>query len=361
MPVLDECRQDPPEERGMAVFEIDPLRDPRWRTFIEARPDSSVFHRVEWLQALKSCYGYRPVALSLTPPGYPLENGLVLCEVRSLLTGNRLVSLPFSDHCEPLVNRPQELDLLVAGLVEKVDQRRWKYFEIRPILRSPCAETTLGISHTYYLHRLDLAKSEELLFKSFHKDCVQRKVLRAERESLRYEEGSSQILLKQFYKMLIMTRRRQRLPPQPLKWFRSLIASLGQNLKIRVALKGDTPVASILTISHKKTLVYKYGCSDATFNNLGGTALLFWNAVREAKANGLEELDMGRSDVDNLGLVTFKEHWGAERSTVNYWRYPIQAAASKPQSLIRYANRLIAIAPDTSLAMLGNFLYRHIG
>jgi lipid II:glycine glycyltransferase (peptidoglycan interpeptide bridge formation enzyme) len=146
-----------------------------------------------------------------------------------------------------------------------------------------------------------------------------------------------------------------------LKWFRSLIASLGQNLKIRVALKGDTPVASILTISHKKTLVYKYGCSDATFNNLGGTALLFWNAVREAKANGLEELDMGRSDVDNLGLVTFKEHWGAERSTVNYWRYPIQAAASKPQSLIRYANRLIAIAPDTSLAMLGNFLYRHIG
>ena len=345
----------------MTVFEIDPLRDARWRTFIEARPDSSVFHRVEWLQALKSCYGYRPLALSLSPPGYPLENGLLLCEVRSLLTGNRLVSLPFSDHCEPLVNRPQELDLLVAGLVERVSQRRWKYFEIRPILRSSCAGTTLGISHTYYLHRLDLRRSEELLFKSFHKDCVQRKILRAERESLRYEEGSSEILLKRFYKMLIMTRRRQNLPPQPLKWFRSLIASLGESLKIRVALKGETPVASILTISHNKTLVYKYGCSDATFNNLGGTALLFWNAVREAKANGIDEFDMGRSDVDNLGLVKFKEHWGAERSTVNYWRYPIQAAASKPRSLIRYANRLIAIAPDTSLAMLGNLLYRHIG
>ena len=94
----------------MTIFEIDPLNDPRWRAFVEWRPDASVFHRVEWLQALKSCYGYVPVALSFTPPGSPLENGLLFCEIRSALTGNRLVSLPFSDHCEPLVDHPEEID-----------------------------------------------------------------------------------------------------------------------------------------------------------------------------------------------------------------------------------------------------------
>jgi len=89
--------------------------------------------------------------------------------------------------------------------------------------------------------------------------------------------------------------------------------------------------------------------------------MLFWNAIKEAKANGIEELDMGRSDTDNPGLVTFKEHWGAQRSTVNYWRYPAQAAAMSPEGAIKHAKELISVAPDISLVMLGNLLYRHIG
>lgn len=345
----------------MTIFEIDPLLDPRWKTFVERHPDASVFHRVEWLQALKSCYGYVPVALSSSPPGAPLENGLVFCEVRSALTGNRLVSLPFSDHCEPLVSHPEQIDLFMSSLAERTGKYHWKYFEIRPIDCTPSKQAGLGVSNTHYFHRLDLRPSEQSLFRNLHKDSVQRKIRRAERESLRYEAGSSNDLLGHFYKLLIMTRRRHGLPPQPMKWFRSIVACMGQDVKIRVALKGEIPIASIVTISNKKTLVYKYGCSDGRFNNLGGTALLFWNAIQEAKASGMEELDMGRSDTDQLGLVTFKERWGAKRSTVNYWRYPFRAAASRPERLMKYAKRIISVAPDISLVVLGNLLYRHIG
>jgi len=108
-------------------------------------------------------------------------------------------------------------------------------------------------------------------------------------------------------------------------------------------------------------MVYKYGRSDHRFNNLGGTALLFWRTILETRQMGMEELDMGRSDIDNTGLTTFKERWGATRSTVNYWRCPARAASFRPESAIRYAKKLISIAPDASLAMLGNLLYRHIG
>ncbi len=70
-------------------------------------------------------------------------------------------------------------------------------------------------------------------------------------------------------------------------------------------------VASILTLSHKKTIVYKCGCSDAAANKFGGMALLFWRTIQEAQENGFEDLDMGRSDTDQPGLIAFKEHWGA--------------------------------------------------
>jgi CelD/BcsL family acetyltransferase involved in cellulose biosynthesis len=347
--------------RTRQVFQLDPLQDPRWKALVAKHPDASVFHQLEWLRALNSCYGYAPVALTFSPPGCPLENGLLFCDIRSSLTGNRLVSLPFSDHCEPLINDPDELDAFVSDLAQRVDTNRWKYFELRPVLHALDDKKNLGISQNYYFHSLDLRPSEEALFKRFHKDSVQRKIRRAEREALRYEEGASETLLQHFYRLMIMTRRRQGLPPQPLKWFRALLACMGKKAQIRVAFKGETPVASIFTLTTKKSLVYKYGCSDSRFSAFGGTQLLFWNAIQQAKVEGLGELDMGRSEIGNTGLVTFKEHWGAERSAVNYWRYPLQAATSNPEHLIRYAKKLISIAPDQALVMLCNLLYRHVG
>ena len=362
MPVSLEYGAEPElQTRAMQVFKIDPLSDARWNEFIEHHPHASVFHSPEWLRALHSCYGYVPTVFTFTPPGIPLDNGFPFCEVRSWLTGNRLVSLPFSDHCEPLLDHGAEIDLVLSSFQKQVDTGGWKYFEIRPILQSPKASSNLGVSNTYFFHRLDLRASEQALFKSFHKDCIQRKIRRAEREQLRHEDGRSEKLLDHFYKLLIRTRRRQFLPPQPLKWFRSLIASLGKRLIIRVAYKGEIPVASILTINHRNTLVYKYGCSDARFNNLGGTSLLFWNAIQDARAHRIEELDMGRSDTDNSGLISFKEHWGAKPSILQYWRYPAGTAASRPEGAIKYAKRFISLAPDAVLVAAGTLLYKHIG
>jgi hypothetical protein len=343
------------------VFEIDPLQDSRWQLFVDRHPDASIFHRPEWLRALKSCYGYEPCVLSSTPPGEPLTNGLVFCQIRSPLTGRHLVSLPFSDHCDPLTDTAEELHELLEKLRERADRGQWKYVEIRPVTLPPDSDLGFAICSRYVLHRLDLEPSEQTLFRGFHKDSVQRRIRRAEKEHLGYEEGSSEVLLNHFYKLLILTRRRQGVPPQPLKWFRSLISCMGSNLKIRVVRKGDTPIASILTISNGKTMVYKYGCSDPRFNNLGATPLLFWRAIQDAKTAGMEEFDMGRSDTDNLGLVAFKDHWGTRRVELNYWRYPAKATSFGPEHAIRHFRKLISIAPDRALVLLGQLLYPHIG
>src|ERR1700691_1050981 len=85
-----------------AVHEIDPLTDRRWDEFVRRCSQSSVFHTVAWLQALHRTYGCEPIVFSTAPPGTEIENGLVFCRVESWLTGTRLVSLPFSDHCDAL-------------------------------------------------------------------------------------------------------------------------------------------------------------------------------------------------------------------------------------------------------------------
>lgn len=342
-----------------AIHEINPLTDPRWNAFIAQHPHASVSHRREWLQTLLETYGCEPSAVTLCAPGAPLTNALLFCRVRSDLTGRRLVSVPFSDDCEPLAAGSAEIDALVEGLTGLVSKAGWKYLEIRPRHYAP-ALPDLAVCKTYFSHRLPLQLSEEALFRSFHKDCIQRKILRANRESLQSDEGFSETLLRDFYKLMVTTRRRLGLPPQPQKWFRNLGRNLGKDLKIRVAYKSGSPVAAILTIRTNGTMVYKYGCSDARFNNLGGMMLLLWNAIREARAAGLSEFDLGRSDVDQQGLIAFKEHWGAERFSLNYWRYPAPGESTGirlPAALLR---RIGMRMPEASLRVIGSLLYKHI-
>jgi CelD/BcsL family acetyltransferase involved in cellulose biosynthesis len=343
------------------VYEIDPLSDSRWGTFVNDHPQSSLFHSTKWLRALQTAYGYELGVVTTCAPETTLTNGVAFCRVNSWLTGRRIVSLPFSDHCEPLVSSGNELDDLLLYMRRDVDAGKWRYIEIRPTSSQPGSQTGLTRSNTYSFHRLDLRKSEQALFRSFHKDCVQRKIRRAERERLHYEEGTSETLLQQFYNLLVVTRRRQFLPPQPLSWFRGLSAAFGKDLKIRVATKDGLPIAGILTLNHKKTMVYKYAGSDAEFHNLGGMAFLFWKAIQEAQYKGLEQFEMGRSDSDNHGLITFKEHWGATGTELHYWKYtrkPGQDADSWEKSVLR---RLVPITPDSVLRIMGGLLYRHVG
>ncbi len=343
------------------LYEIDPLQDPRWAELVENCPLASVFHSRSWLSALNKVYGYRPLVLTTCPAGSALKNGVVFCEIRSWLTGNRLVSLPFSDHCEPLVENSQVLYEVLSAANQHVDQRKSKYVEIRPRYLAPVDKTEFGESAKYVFHQLDLRSDIETLFRKFHKDCVQRKIRRAEREKLTYEEGRSEQLLAEFYKLFVMTRRRQYLPPQPISWFRALIASFGDALKIRVAYKDAIPTASILTLDHKRSMVYKYGCSDAAFNNLGGTPLLFWKTIQDAKARGFDELDMGRSDIDNAGLITFKEHWGAVKTPISYWTYPRRSSGLPSWLKGDMVKRIVSATPTPILEGVGKFLYPHIG
>jgi hypothetical protein len=251
-----------PAARARAVYQIHPLEDRRWVEFLGRQSRASLFHSPEWLAALRQTYGYEPIVFTTTRPGSDLQNGIVFCRVESWLTGRRLVSLPFSDYCQPLVEGKENLEILIAAVEQELRTGNWRYVEMRPL------EATVPTSHScqaaaiYSHHHLDLSPDIETLFGNFHKSSIQRKIRRAEREGVVYRDGSSESLIDTFYELLVHTRRRHRVPPQPKKWFRSLMENFGELLKIRIALKDEKPIATMLTIRYKDTLVYKYGGSD---------------------------------------------------------------------------------------------------
>lgn len=348
----------------MTIYELNPIQDSRWAGFIENHPQASMFHTGGWLSALQRTYGYEPVAFTTSAPDTQLENGVVFCRVKSWLTGHRLVSLPFSDHCQPLVSEPGQLRLILDRLRSDAGAKRWKYIELRPLDEGQLdgMEPQFAPSMSYGFHKIDLRPAPETIFRGFHDSCVRRKIRKAEREQLSYEAGRSESLLGQFHQLLLLTRRRHKLPPQPLAWFRNLIDCLGEALTIRVVSRNSQPVASILTVLHKNCVVYKYGCSDPQFNNLGGTSLLFWKAIQESKQLGAEEMDLGRSDLEDPGLSAFKAHLGGAASELKYYRYSLAARREAPgKTGPGYLREAFAHMPDPIFTGVGRLLYRHMG
>lgn len=346
----------------MTFYALDPLEDSRWDDLVASHPRASVFHHSGWLRALARTYGYRTVALTSTPPGRPLTDGLVYCEVKSWVTGNRLVSLPFSDHADILLSEDVESSEFENWVTSASLLSRWKYIEFRPVRWKPHRESQLAASQHFSLHILSLAPSCEQLFANLHKDCMQRRVRHAEREYLTYERGSSEDLLSEFYRLLLITRRRHLLLPQPRAWFSNLLSTMGRSLEIRLARKNGIPIAAILTLRHDKTVVYKYGCSDQRFHHLGAMPFLFWNLIEECKFEGADQVDLGRTAVENRGLTKFKDHLGANRTPLVYLRYPPRRPGQRAYHVPSVAPRvLFSILPDALFSKMGGMIYRHVG
>ena len=284
------------------------------------------------------------------------------CRITSWLTGTRLVSLPFADHCDPLLGDSGDGRLLLEHFVEECTRQHCKYLEFRPLVAPSDLGDDFQPTESFYFHELDLRPGLEQLFKGLHKDSIQRKIRRAEKEQVSYEVGRSDEFIETFYHLLLITRRRHHLPPQPIGWFKNLARTMGDALHIRVARKNGAPIAALLTLRHGSNIIYKYGCSDGAFHQLGGMPFLFWKLIEEGKATGAECLDFGRSEIENEGLVAFKDKFGTTKRTLTYYRYPKttkQAARAWGDSGL--ARRMFSILPDGVLSAAGKILYRHIG
>jgi hypothetical protein len=194
----------------MRVYTLDPLRDRRWHEFVRDHPVACPFHAPAWVEALQRTYGYDPIVFTTTPPDERLSNGMLACRVRSWLTGRRVVSVPFADHCEPLVDVQEDREAIIQAFgAAAADDGP---LELRPQAAAPWGRLGMRPVASFRWHTIDLRPSLDEIFQRFHRDGIQRKIARATREGVICEQGTSGTSLQAFYRLMVSTRRGTGLP-----------------------------------------------------------------------------------------------------------------------------------------------------
>jgi CelD/BcsL family acetyltransferase involved in cellulose biosynthesis len=304
----------PPAVRATA---IDPIADPAWTRLLERSPGAGPFHHPHWLALLSEQYGYAMEAVCAEDEEGELVAGLPVAHVSSRLTGRRLVALPFTDLCPPVVAAGASMAAHMT-LGAALDRSRRRY-GLALEVRAPYLDVPGGWRGRSFLHHTLALERDIGAVEARATPQIARGIRKAQREGVEIEFGTDRDALDRFYRLHLHTRRRLGVPTQPKRFIRGLAGLLDAGLGwVALARRGEATVAGAVFLSFGGTVVYKYGASDARHLRARPNNLLFAAAIRRACAEGAHTLDLGRTDLDNPGLARFKRAWGAEERTVSY-------------------------------------------
>ena len=338
---------------------IDPLTYPNYNALLLECDNSLFFHSANWAKVLKSAYKYQPLYFSTVKNG-KFKALLALMEIKSPLTGNRAVSLPFTDYCYPISSEKKDFETLLDRVIIYGRKAKWKTFEIR-------GETTflkdVSPSSWYYLHELKLKNSKKSIFLKF-RSSTRRNILKAKKSGVTASVSYSWESLREFYRLHCLTRRHHGIPPQPLYFFKkiyNLVISSGNGFVV-LARYNSKPIAGAVYFHFGQNAIYKYGASNRKLLHLRANNLVMWTAIRWFIQNGYKAFCFGRTTPSNAGLLQFKRGWASEEKKIYYFKYDfIKQRFVKEQPKKNFPYFFFRNLPTPVLNLTGRLLYRHVG
>jgi hypothetical protein len=340
----------------------DPLSFPAWDSLILSCPGHSVFHSSAWARVLCEAYHYTPIYFTVIDQD-ELAALVPLMEIRSLLTGRRGVSLPFSDYCNPIIREGISLYELLDQVIAHGKKYKWDSLELRG---GEKYFYNITPSVYYFRHTLNLSQDEEQIFRGF-RDSTRRNIKKAISEGVNVQRSNSFESVKAFYQLNCITRKEHGLPPQPFYFFEKIythIISKDHGFVVLASYKKNIIAGSIFFHAGDQAM-YKYGASDKKFQHLRANNLVMWEAVKWYGKAGYRNFCFGRTEPENQGLRQFKNGWGTREDIIKYYTYDLKNDTFKDkdngQNNHMFYNKVFKRCPVSALRIVGSLLYRHIG
>lgn len=345
----------------MQIQRVDPRIDPIWRKLVD-RSESSVFHSPSWLRVLADTYGFElGAAVVVDTTGEP-RAGIPFCHITDC-RGERLICMPFSDYCDPLVDGPDTWNSLVDYL-----ECQSRHLLMRCLHNHlPVADERLIAIKWAKWHGLTIGSGVDALWGALPSSS-RRAIRRAQTAGVTIRAAETIEDLRAFYTLHVRMRKyKYRLLAQPYSFFENIwhhfIEKSGGRLLLAVS-DGEI-IAGVMYLQWKDGLYYKFNASSLSHLEHRPNDLLTWAGIEYAATHGLGHIDFGLSDWDQEGLIRYKRKYANEEKTISF----LESAASgrvngATEDTARLLGQLTELltdpsVPDTLTERAGSLLYRH--
>lgn len=338
-----------------------------WSPLLEEQVKNTFYYDPRWFELMRSLYGYRMMPLTTTNAQGQITGFLPLSLVSSPLTGRRLVSLPFSDHCPILATDEVSTNDLLDQAMHLAQHMHVNYLELRAGVNDVLSKrTNLTQSNLYVNWALPLSDDAQHVWKRLRKP-VQHQIKKARKLGVQIRTADKREDMACYHQLHVQTRTKKHgMPAQSKRYFFQLwdtFVATGTVQLLLAEYEGKT-IAAIILLASGNTLHYAYGASDERYLNLAPNNLLFWQAITWGCTQGYTSFDLGRTAADNEGLMEFKRRWGAIPEPLPYYYYPHTAglaATSERSWKYRLLTNTWRKLPLAIASPLGGCLYKHLG
>lgn len=327
-----------------------------WDGFVAASPQATFFHRSGWRDVLEQGVGLRTHFLCAVKGG-EIKGILPLAEVRSVLFGSSIVSLPFC---------------VYGGLVAGSDAAAVALDEAAQALAQ-----ARGVGHLEYRNLVPQHPEwpTKTLYVTFRKaidadpdvnmEAIPRKQRRMVRQGVKAELVSEiDADNDRFFATYSWNVHRLGTPVFGRRYFDALRRVFGDDCEVLTVTRHGQTVASVMSFYFRDEVLPYYGGGLAAAREHAAYDFMYWEVMRRAAERGCRVFDYGRSKLDS-GSYSFKKNWGFEPQPLFYECKLIRARAvpqNNPQNpryqgFIKIWQRL----PLSVANVVGPYLARSLG
>jgi len=312
----------PAANATLAVREMQRGDIARWDAFVTACPEATFCHRAGWKEAIERAFGHRTWFLFAENQGR-IEGVLPLAEVKSLLFGHSLVSLPFcvyggiaasTEAARQALHR--EAQALAARL--KVGHLEYRNLEAKQ-------PDWLG-KELYVTFRKEIYASDDDNMRAItsKRRAMVRKGIKA---GLQSEIDSG---IDRFYDAYAKSVHHLGTPVFSKNYFRILREVFPHDSEIMTITLDGRTISSVMNFYFRDHVMAYYWGGAGEAREVAGNDFMCWEVMRRAGKRGIRTFDFGRSKI-GTGSYDFKKGWGFEPQHLPY-AYQLHRAKALPDN-----------------------------
>ncbi|MBL8472266.1 MAG: FemAB family PEP-CTERM system-associated protein [Rhodocyclaceae bacterium] len=282
----------------------------RWDAYVQAAPQATFFHLSAWADVIESVFGHRCHYLYAERDG-DICAVLPLVQVRTLLFGNALISMPFAVYGGVVAD-----DEVSAGRLEA---------------EAEVLAQKLGVEHLEYrnLNERHADWPRQDLYVTFRKELladVEANMLaipRKQRAMVR--KGIKNGLVShidanvdRFFDLFADNVQRHGTPAMPKRYFEALKRAFGDACELMVVTTADgNPISTVMSFYFRDEVLPYYAGDALAARELAANDFKYWELMRRACERGIRIFDYGRSKRGS-GSFDFKKNWGFVAQPLSY-------------------------------------------
>ena len=329
----------------------------RWERFVFECPAATFFHRVGWREIYEGVFRHRTHYL-LAERDDRIVGVLPLVQLKSLLFGHSLVSLPFAVYGGVAATDAEATQALHRFAVVLGRELGVDHLELRNVAS---AEPTWPRQELYVTFRRTLLPEVEANMQAIPRK--QRAMVRkGVQRGLRSEIDAD---VDRFFELYADNMHRHGTPPHSKRYMQALLRVFGEACEPLIVLTAEgKAVSGVLSFYFRDEVLPYYAGDLSEARDVAANDFKYWELMRRSCERGLRTFDFGRSKRET-GSYDFKRNWGFEPTPLHY-EYQLFKRATVPQNnpsnrKYRKAIELWRRMPRSLVNTIGPALARHLG